>query len=80
MSQRQRLCKAEKIIGNLVDMSWKIPRLYVHIFAADIRGDRALSIQLRMFAVQYRIGAGIVALQLFNPFSWMPLSNNIHKQ
>ncbi len=50
-------------------MSWKIPRLYAHIFAADIRGDYTLSMQLRMLAVQYRVGAGIAALQLFNPFS-----------
>lgn len=71
MAQKQQQCKAEKIVHSLVEISWKMPRLYAHIFAADIRGDHTLSAQLRMLAMQYRVGASVAALQLFNPFSWI---------
>ena len=35
MSHRPKQCKAEKIVHSLVEISWKIPRLYAHIFVAE---------------------------------------------
>lgn len=73
----RHLSKAERIIRNLAEMSREMPRLHARIFAAGLRRDYAQSVQLQRIETQYRIGMCAVALQLLDPFSWIP-GDNIH--
>ena len=70
-------CEVEKAAVNVALILLKLPQLYTHIIASDLRGNRMDSAILRTLALQYHVGSlFVLSTTLLNPLSWIPIREN----